>query len=651
MLRQKLSSWVVQAILLAGAVAAASLAALLLNWQSFNGFAKVAEAAPSNLQVTSYDLNTNSIAISWTDTATYSAPLPCGGQPGWYLNGGRVVSSQSSRSGTVTNRDLGDGGTKTLSLVYIYYSYRDDDNDRRVCSAITGSAATASYDFPARTSISNTSSYDATRNTLTLDWVGGDAEYWKYVINTSGTTDFTAGSLTGALASGASTRTGTVSNIELPRGNSFNVFVIGVSAEDMSPLDVSPTNLLRSSAFSLSVPAVAACASTDLVDLGSLVSYDHSVVGDFTNPSCSVDGTEGGTVDSKFGDVTSTEALVYKFTLSRGRNDVDFAFTPVTAFTTEGQYRMRVRSGTLDGDLLGTVTGTDRLYITNLLLGANQTYIVELMRWGMGGGTEVSLTISYAFIPEPTPTPIPTPTPLPRINIDVRIEPDPRNHLYEENRVYDFTVAGRPETFPVFVRVGNPDAVKISTTSVLDCTLTNNQVNGITRGGAFYLHICGVGTNSTIEVIQESDSALLVRTSIHIPGNPLATPAPVQTSVAIADQSPDGGPQGGGQRDVLGLLVFINAVCQAVGAGCAAELLVNGLVVLAAASLAITPTLVSGGRVSTGSIGLGAAFFVLGLMLGWLLEGLPLWLAAAGLLLLVGLAGAGAVVKLGRAAR
>ena len=106
---------------------------------------------------------------------------------------------------------------------------------------------------------------------------------------------------------------------------------------------------------------------------------------------------------------------------------------------------MRIRQASFDGTIVETKDdtykqGSRRLRqdpAITLNAAGGQTYVVEVMQYGIGGGRDFSLDVSFDFIPEATPTPFPTQTPVPRINVDFRLHPNPSLIDYERARSTD----------------------------------------------------------------------------------------------------------------------------------------------------------------------------------------------------------------------
>ena len=237
-------------------------------------------------------------------------------------------------------------------------------------------------------------------------------------------------------------------------------------------------------------------------------------------------------------------------------------------------------------------------------------------------GDTYNLSLQAFGLPPPTRTPIPSPTPRLQTNVDVRIEPNPQGYAYELNHApYAFVLEGNPDSFPALVRSTDAD-VRITATAVasLDCGgSTAAELDDVDQGESFHLHICGrAGRAATLQVVRESNRALLATYSIRIAGALVPTPAP----------APGPGVTPPADVDRLQLGELIEVVCDAANIGCNVGLLRNGLGALASGGLFLVPTAVSRGRTSAYSAGIGLALCIIGLFLGHLMIGMPLWFAA-----------------------
>ena len=270
-------------------------------------------------------------------------------------------------------------------------------------------------------------------------------------------------------------------------------------------------------------------------------------------------------------------------------------------------------------------SGSYRINLENITVG--DTYNLSLQAFGL---------------PPPTRTPIPTPTPRPQANVDVRIEPNPQGYAYELNHApYAFVLEGNPDSFPALVRSTDSD-VRITATSVasLDCGgSTAAELDDLGQRESFLLHICGsAGRTATLQVVRESDRALLATYSIRIAGAIAPTPAAV----------PGLGPTPPTDVDRLQLGELIKVVCDAANIGCNVGLLRNGVGALVSGGLFLVPTAVSRGRTSAYSAGIGLALCIIGLFLSHLMIGMPLWFAAVPVVCVIFLALAQGYLKFRR---
>ena len=268
------------------------------------------------------------------------------------------------------------------------------------------------------------------------------------------------------------------------------------------------------------------------------------------------------------------------------------------------------------------------------------SYRINVENIPVGGSYRLAL---QAFgLPPPTRTPVPSPTPRLQTNVDVRIEPNPQGYAYElDHAPYAFVLEGSVSSLPALVRSTDAE-VRITDISVAsrDCgSSTEAELNGLGPGESFHLHICGrAGRTATLQVIRESDRALLATYSIRIAGAMAPTPAPVPGPSATPPT----------EVDRLKLGEFITFVCDAANFGCNVGLLRNGMGALAAGGLFLVPTAVSRGRTSAYSAGIGLALCIIGLFLGHLMIGMPLWFAAVGVVCVIFLALAQAYLKFRR---
>ena len=646
-------------------VAGVAFAGVVLDWPS------VAWAAPpkdsghepdvSNVRVTSFSPISNSTRIAWSGSITFP-PIGCGSNPqsSYTLSaGGRSIVTKA-RYHTSSEFYWGNGGTRSFSVTGRWYKHGDadpsDDDDSYYCH-YTSASTSGSYTFPTRPSIT-AATYDAADDTVDITWSSNrDFAYWLYVLfpQSSGWNEAYASTPVGNdLATGESTRSATIENLEAIAGNDFRVGIVGFDNESSEVSFSNSAYLNYSSVFNVSgPPAHAACTEADVVTIEDLFEYSVDQHGDFDSFACSLDPTDGNvSLAGGYGAVTATEGALYSFQITQGR-EVDFTLNPTTLFPGSigsGQYRMRVRSGSLTGTFLegGNEASAGGFVLDNLLIGAAADYYIEVMRYGYGGAPGFSVNLTYPRIAGATPTPIPTPTPRISPNLDVRIYPDPRSINYVAGNAYAFNLEGNADYFPARVRVGNPNAVLLGTgqTSIANCTGTNQQINRLEHGDSFYVHVCNDSgsTNSIVEVLRVSDDALLTRSQIYVPGSRRASvPRAALTNPGI--RLPEEAVQ---ELDYIGFGVLVGALCQALGVGCDIGLLKQGFLLLVTGLVTVLPTLRAGGRTSSAGLGIGLSFGCFTLMLGYILLGTSAWYALIGILVLTILAGLAVMSKVGR---
>ena len=258
-----------------------------------------------------------------------------------------------------------------------------------------------------------------------------------------------------------------------------------------------------------------------------------------------------------------------------------------------------------------------------------------------------NLSLQAFGLPPPTRTPIPTPTPRFQANLDVRINPNPAGRQYELNHApYAFTVEGTPDSFPVLVRSQDPD-VRVTTSSVttLTCDATTDAaLEDVDQLQTFHLHVCGaVARSATLEVIRETDRAILATYSIFIGGAGVApTPAPAPGPTTDDDDYTEQG------SDEIGLGMLIGAVCDGANVACQVDLLKNGIAFAVALVAGSVPTIVARGRPSGFSLGIGLALGMATLLLMTTWIGLPLWMVGSALVMVIGLALVGGFIKFRR---
>ena len=403
--------------------------------------------------------------------------------------------------------------------------------------------------------------------------------------------------------------------------------------------------------YFISTSGMAACQNLHAQDQGTFENSSADMSGSFRTDSCLVD-SDGNTSaeDNYIGDDDKTPARVFSFQMKSGRT-VDINFNPSTAFVNNyvGQYAVKIRTGSATGNVVSRSEGKGResFVVQSISLGGSTTYYLEVSRYGVGGGAAFSVTLTYNYIQSPTPTVLPTATPAPVPNLDTRIDPEPNSRRYEDQKVYQFTVAGNDDFFPVTIRAGNAAAVKLSTTvSTLNCALTSSELRNVAEGITFYAHICKGGTNSTLRVLRKSSNtetalyAMVITGRIFTVGGGTPTPGPPSNPKAV---------YGFGQRpDAIGITLFTKEVCGAAGMSCNVNMIKDAFGLVGAAVVFLI-VVVAGKGQSTFSYGLGFALATVALMLGYLLIGLPLWYALTAILIITAATSLGVVVKVRRA--
>ena len=404
--------------------------------------------------------------------------------------------------------------------------------------------------------------------------------------------------------------------------------------------------------YFINTSGMSACAAADVEDHGIFDGTSGDIQGDFLTVSCLADSDDNSvTQDNFFGDDTKSPARVYAFQMKSGRQ-ADITLNPVKAipFIWLGEYRVRLRTGGLEGPIVANSEGANRysFSVSDVSLSSDTTYTLEVMRVGVGGGPEFSINLTYGYIPPNTPTPIPTqtpvPTPTPRVqtNADVRLYPNPQNENYQQGQSYSFQLEGADQHFPVRLLLGNVSAFSISKTQGNNCFSPSNEITELVRGNFVYLHVCDVSgsPNSLVRVLRTSDDTEMSLYSIHARGETAVEVARVPAATGASDDV--------SERDAIGLTIFISAICSAAGMSCDAGVLKNTFALVGSALLAIVPTLAAGGRVSTPGIGLGLVMFAFGLAGSYLLVGLPLWMLALLIVALVVAAGLGIMMRVAR---
>ena len=607
--------------------------------------AKGVAADPTGLSVTSYNVFTNRLALSWTDAETYTGCTSLS-STGWYVRhaassadltgaGVRLGSPGNcgARSGAISSLDFGDGG------VVRYFQVMVRSNNGGVHSPWS---TAVSYTLPARVDVT-AATYDAANDELDLTWTAptltGSVNWYYYLAHGDDPADLDDAHH-GQLGTGTGLTSATIDDPPLTLGQTLYVWVMATTSTLSSDgaFD-SANNLYLAMAWSnphsfTPLSSLTGCTASDLAGLGGLYGYGYDISGDLSDAACTVDSGVTG-----FGDTDAVGANVYSFEMSAQRS-TSFTFTPVTSFgtgTPDGEYKLRVRSGSLSGDVVGEANGEGALTLSSLALGSGIAYVIEVMRYGVGGGQEWSLSLSYGFIQAPTPTPMPTPTPRVQLNLDFRLHPNPGGIAYTAGTVYSLEPEGGAGFFPVTVRSANPAALELSLVSTITCDVTaEDEVEVDSQGDTLYVKACTAGHNTTLTVISDGGD-LLAQYSVFVRGGPVPTPGPAAVSQGVgADVS---------KRDELGFGIILGVVCGGFGVGCDTDLITILVVIVGAVIVMAFLLRRSRGAATSMSVGVAATFALLVLMLGYLWLGFPLWLVVVVLIPVLAVGGIAAVVR------
>ncbi len=349
------------------------------------------------------------------------------------------------------------------------------------------------------------------------------------------------------------------------------------------------------------------CGDGHVVDLMALDGYQE----DFgaTADTCWVDP-----------DVNSYDralANVYRFQLSESRA-VAVRFVPTTDFESSdsGDYKLRLRNGSLAGQVVQETSGDGTLNLSGVQIGADLPYVLEVMRYGYGGGMQWSASLSYAFISPPTPTPLPSPTPRVLAG-DFRLVPNPSGLRYQATQTYSFHPEGGPDDiYPVTLRFANSTAAGWGNCSTAERTAT--------RGQSLSMTACTAGQNSQLLVLRGDDLSEVISYNVYVQGQGVTQPALPVAEEAI-----------GATGDALGFRLLLDEVCTGAGIQCDADLsvvlLVFGLM-MGMSTVALHRNRGAATAMGVGSaLGLGLATLIWGYMV---LE-FPLWIVIVVILLIL----------------
>ena len=585
--------------------------------------------------VTAYDYLTNRLSFSWTNPTNYSS---CTSQDGtflWYEGGGTRVGAcniSSFSAKFVALSKTGDTASFRVSTRHDNYQWGS-------------SSDTITWTPPDAVDITS-ATYSASTGDITVSWTADDTElaaetgtvYWHYFATTTAEASALTSAEYGSLATGSSVRSAAIDadDIVYTPGQEWHLWVYATTDDLSTETDYdraagNSQYLTFSAPEAVTIGSLSGCDDDDIIDLGYLYGYGYDFTGTLDATACSVDAG----VASGYGDTSEVPADVYRFKLATAR-EATLTLTPVTPFGAgAGEYRFRLRSGSLDGNIVSEEAGTGNIS-GSADLGGGLSYVLEVMRYGVGGGYEYSLAISHGHIEAPTPTPLPTPTPRVQPNLDFRLHPDPAGIGYVAGATYSFEFEG-PDRYPVTVRSVNPAALELSLSSPVVCdTTAEDELEADGPDDVLYVKACTAGRNTTLRVIAEGGD-LLAEYPIFVRGGLVPTPGPAGVIQGVGEDV--------SKRDLLGVGIILSVVCGGFGVGCDTDLITNLLVTVAAVGVMAFLLRRSRGGATSMSVGVAAAFGLLVLMLGYLWLGFPLWLVGIVLTAVLAVGGLAAVVK------
>ena len=618
------------------AVFLAAAAAVLCLWLAA-GQGVFATHLYHGFGVTSYDYLSNQLSFSWT-VPTSIASTNCFGSRGTQLYQDSVSQGKVGTC-NITGFDI---SRVTLSRTGSASSFH-------INTLSSGTTANSdSYSFTPPDAVDITSAtYSASTGDITVSWTADDTElaaetgtvYWHYYATVTSEASALTSAVYGSLATGSSVRSAAIDTddgLVYTAGQELHLWVYATTDDLQTETDYDDAvdnshYLTFSEPEALTIGSLSGCASGDIIDLGYLYGYGFDVTGTLDATACSVDAG----VATGYGDTSEVPANVYRFRLATARV-ATLTLTPVTPFRADGgEYRFRLRSDSLDGNIVSEAAGTGNINGSGSL-GGGLSYVLEVMRYGVGGSYVYSIAISYGHIEAPTPTPLPTPTPRVQPNLDFRLHPDPAGIGYVAGATYSFEFEG-PDRYPVTVRSVNPAALELSLSSLVVCdTTAEDELEADGPDDVLYVKACTAGRNTTLRVIAEG-GGLLAEYPIFVRGGPVPTPGPAGVSQGVGEDV--------SKRDLLGVGIILSVVCGGFGVGCDTDLITNLLVTVAAVAVMAFLLRRSRGGATSMSVGVAAAFALVALMLGYLWLGFPLWLVGTVLTAVLAVGGLAAVVK------
>ena len=607
------------------------------------GMPRPAEASVTAFDITGYDFYTGRLSYTYS-TSWDNCPIGTYRRYLYIQNEAQVGSfvdgNEYRRTGAYLYAGSGNGCPARDGATATTHYYNGSGS--RTVWAHQGRTGTSNYSdtysFPTRVSIDASTSVSG--DTLTVNWssisVSSNAD-WHYLITSERDgTVLQSGML--AENSPATRSASILLNLPEPGDDEtatgvYRVLVF-VSISDPSSVSYPGGGFLApsySNFFTFSYNQLAACGDGDISDWGYVDGYSHDVSGNLRDATCSVHASVWG-----HGDVSATPANIYSFRLISQR-DVSLTLTPVTEFAgSTGGYKIRVRNSTPDGTIIGEGTGTDSIELTDLSIGAGIRYVVEVMRYGTGGGQEWTLTLFYGYITPPTATPAPTPTPRIQPNLDFRLYPNPAGIGYTADETYSFESEGPPNVYPLTVRSANPAALELSVSSSIVCNITAPDSVRVDDSDTLHVRACTAGRNTTLQVISDGGD-LVGEYPVYVRGGPVPTPAAAVIGQGIG--------QDVSKRDLIGITIVVGVVCGGFGVGCDVDLVTNLIVTAVAVGVMAFLLRKSRGAATSMGIGVAATFAVVVLMLGHLWVGFPLWVVGIVLTTILAVGGTAFVVK------
>ena len=282
-----------------------------------------------------------------------------------------------------------------------------------------------------------------------------------------------------------------------------------------------------------------------------------------------------------------------------------------------------------------TTTASIRFNLSDLA--ASTSYRVEASlqsTFPAGGATEVT-TFPTSAPPEQALVP----------NQSVYLEPDPSAIRYYQNTNHEFTVRGESQFFPVSVSSGSISLVRVfpeneAPAMPCDPNTANPPVENLTVSDKFELQVCSDTYGNVRLYVHEQSGDQRQLAFYNLPLNRREQRVTVETLPVPGSSDPGG--------DFIGLAIVINALCGVAGFSCDTILLRN-VVVLAAVGILYAVPVVSGvyAGFPAGGLGIGTVLALIGLSLGYLLAGLPLWMVtiAVGGVAMLGLLGLISMMK------